>query len=308
MANRYVVTDEDRRAQALAVPATAPIDRHEPSAFVRGTVHSVSFRDGRMESSAHPVMRAATVSRVPEGYVRLASGDVTPLASVKAAGLESLIVEHGESLDGVGQRSIETAKAPQTVRADEHAQDSEGSAETNAAPETGAGQLDVSESEKATMEAATAALETINGVVGAEATNAAIDDTIVSGEVPTELPPGVSHTEVNAVIAGFEAQANAVLKETGASVDLLNEMLSDGELREARRAVFMNDDSALRNLGAQAVRRLERLPEKPDKLRALTAGFGPKVRVHQKNGETWVTTPNWDMSWSRAVRTGKVSF
>jgi hypothetical protein len=109
---------------------------------------------------------------------------------------------------------------------------------------------------------------------------------------------------VSAVVAGFEAQADAVLSETGASVSLLNSMLTDSELRAARLATYRGNDRELRDIGNKAMDRLTRLPNDPATFKAITADWHDIQITRGKDGDTYVKAPEWPkaVSWSTAVK------
>jgi hypothetical protein len=136
-------------------------------------------------------------------------------------------------------------------------------------------------------------------------------DAVVSGRLPAsdELPAGVTDERVSAVAAGYEAQANSLLQETGASVDTLRAMLNESELREARLAVFQGDDAKLKRLGAEATLRLARLPDDPDMLKAIKETWPADHKVvHRKDGTVWLETPHYKMPWSEAVHQGIIRY
>lgn len=309
MATRVSVTDADL---SIAEHTAATNNSNAPSPaqpFIRGprASHAVTFADGHVQHVSRGVERSTPrPNDLQPGYVRLANGTTTTYDAARAAGLLGTIVEHSDADHRWGRLPPEDGRATHRLSTDE--EDNSQSAQEQREPAEAGAQLNVTAEDKATIEAGASALKSVNTALGSETVSAAIDDVVVSGELPTELPSGASTEQVNAIVAGLTAQANAVLSDTGVTINLLNEMLDGNDLREARRAVYLNDDQTLRELGAKAMRRLERLPENPADFKALTADFGPKVEVHRTNGETWVTTPNWNMSWFEAVRTGRIKF
>lgn len=119
---------------------------------------------------------------------------------------------------------------------------------------------------------------------------------------------------MSAIVEGFTAQANAVLKALPAgvaSVDMLLETLNDGELREARMATIHNDREKLAHLGRTALGRMETLPyQSPSAFEALIADMPAKERkalTRNEAGEWIVTIPGRGaMSFGSAVRAGVV--
>jgi hypothetical protein len=163
--------------------------------------------------------------------------------------------------------------------------------------------------ETAKVELSQAVLAVGNETAGPIVVQALQEDTMVTGELPSELPEGVTREQVNTVVAGYVAQANAVLRPTGASVDLLTEFLNEGELREARIAAYRNDDEKLRTLGGSAMERLAQLPRDPAHLAALTADWPKDVQIIRRDNTVWVKTPDWpqEMKWGDAVRARLIS-
>jgi hypothetical protein len=155
------------------------------------------------------------------------------------------------------------------------------------------------------INASTAAIEQANEAIGNFAVSSLLEDAVVSGDIPATPPKGISAEQVSAVIVGFEAQANAVLSETGASVSLLNDMLNESELRAARLATYRGNDRELRDLGNKAMDRLAKLPNDPATFKALTADWGNDVQITRgKDGDTLVKAPGWPkaLAWSVAVK------
>jgi hypothetical protein len=136
-------------------------------------------------------------------------------------------------------------------------------------------------------------------------------DAVASGNLPgaDELPEGVTTDMVDAVVEGYEAQANVVLGDTGASVNALRAMLNENELREARRATFQGDDATLKRLGREAMRRLERLPNDPAMMQAIEETWPADHKVvHRDDGTAWLETPHYKMPWAKAVKQGLIRY
>ena len=132
---------------------------------------------------------------------------------------------------------------------------------------------------------------------------------IASGELPAELPTGVTQEMVQAVADGYVAQANTVLQETGVTVDALTSFLNENELRDARQAVFTSNDDRLKELAGRAKARLVTLPNDPALFQEWTSGADwDGVKITNENGKTFVQTTKWKMEWAQAVNTGKIYF
>lgn len=163
---------------------------------------------------------------------------------------------------------------------------------------------------------ATAASEAIQGIErvhGAHIVDEGIADMVESGYLPDEgqLPEGVTTASVEKIVAGYIAQANGPLAEVGASVDLLVELLSDADLREARRATIAGDDVKLRHIGERAMETLALLPDRdPEAFEEMLEDMRPNERKalsRAGNGDWIVTLPGQSaMSFGAAVRAGLV--
>ncbi|TCV55149.1 hypothetical protein [Agrobacterium tumefaciens] len=155
-------------------------------------------------------------------------------------------------------------------------------------------------------------LDSLDQAIGSHAVDMALESAAESGEMPEDgLPEGVTSEHVAAVVAGYTAQANDTLSHVGASVSMLEETLTDAELRDARRATVQNNADLMHDLGRQAVERLARMPEtNPDAFAEMMEGMSPAERsvLRQKpRGEWTVAIPGYpEMSFAAAVRTGIV--
>lgn len=165
-------------------------------------------------------------------------------------------------------------------------------------------------SQKAAAEEAGRLLDAIDQSHGAAVTDAAISEVVETGYVPDELPEGVEPSAVDKIVAGYVAATNATLAETGASVPILMETLSDDELREARSAAVSNDPVKMKHLGRIAMTRLEQLPQTdPDGFREMLEGMTPaerKMLTQDDNSGQWVLRipGRQPMSYGAAVRAG----
>lgn len=172
--------------------------------------------------------------------------------------------------------------------------------------------------EQPTTEAAQVAVEagkvldSLDQAIGSHAVDMALDGAVESGDLPEDgLPEGVTNEHVEAVVAGYTAQANNTLAHVGASVTMLEETLTDDELRDARRATVQNNADLMHDLGRQAVERLARMPESdPSAFAEMMEGMTPAERraLRQTDrGEWTVSVPGYpEMSFAAAVRTGIV--
>src|SRR5262249_48944054 len=166
--------------------------------------------------------------------------------------------------------------------------------------------LTVSEADAAIMAAGQAAEAAVVQAIGEVPAGAMRREAIASGKLPTHLPNGVTPDMMNAAVAAYTTQANAILAETEMSVEFMTALLNERELHDARQAAFNNDDARLKDLGRRAMQRLITLPDDPALLKDLTAGWSPDIKIVRRNVTTWVVTPEWQMPWAEAVRTGKI--
>jgi hypothetical protein len=162
--------------------------------------------------------------------------------------------------------------------------------------------------EAAVIEEGILTLRTAEKVLGKGKVDEMTSAAVMRGELPKDVPAAMQG-EVQSVIAGYVAEANAVLRKTGANVALLDEMLDDNELRLARQATFTGDDKALREIGAQAIRKLQHLPyDDPKAFKEYAATLPAGVKIIDRNGRPYVVTPNWQMPWAQAVAEGRIGF
>jgi uncharacterized protein with von Willebrand factor type A (vWA) domain len=150
--------------------------------------------------------------------------------------------------------------------------------------------------------------------IGAEAVEETLWASVESGELPSELPSGIEPSAAQAIADGYTAQANAALEQIGASVGLLEEMLTPEELGNARRATVLNDPDWLRTLGHQAHRRLSELPDRdPRRFQELVETLPEDQRgmVRQGRSGGWEIDLGPELGtipWRAAVRRGHVKF
>jgi hypothetical protein len=264
---------------------------------------SISYHDGetQVRSWSGAPQTASARDPLKPGMVRVkGTSSVTTRAAAIAAGLE--IVEEGEdpSPRAGRPRPDQTATGQTEGQPDSRDRDSE----------TDQPGLDLDETQSAAVGEAHKALSKAIEAHGSKLVESLQQDVAVSGEVPEVLPEGVTAAHVQAVVDGYTAQANSILRETGASVETLQGMLSDQELGAARVATFRGDDAQLQELGREATARLARLPSRDPALFAeLTAELPEGVSVSQDGHVWWLNLPDdRRMPWSEAVKAGVVKF
>ncbi|MEZ0058942.1 hypothetical protein ABIF26_004450 [Bradyrhizobium elkanii] len=276
---------------AVAKRASEEAARDSSSSLMRTNTASnasITMSQGKASIVSCSPHRATATSSPRPGMVTV-NGMTTTIEAAKAAGLISQDYQPGFNA-GV-------AAAPQSNQQQPQVQPQQPkSSDDNTIKAT-------VEQAKA-INASTAAIDQANEAIGNFAVSSLLEDAVVSGDIPTTPPRGVSAEQVSAVVAGFEAQANAVLSETGASVSLLNDMLNKSELRAARLATYRGNDRELRDLGNKAMDRLTKLPNDPALFKAMTADWHDIQITRGKDGDTLVRAPGWPkaMSWSAAVK------
>jgi hypothetical protein len=277
-----------REAEAKAAaekPVSVPV--HIPGR------HAVTFQNGVMTERSSFSGRATLSPRMDPGRVVLKDGTETTLEAAKAAGLTDMIVATADDVPFKSGSEPAQAKAP---------------TETKGNPEQGSALSDVTAGEAAQINGAAELISQANDAIGATAVNAIQADVVSTGELPRELPSGITPEMVDSISKGYVAQANAILRSTGANVDTLMEFLSDDELKAARVAAFKGDDARLKDLGSVAVERLRKLPDDPGEFEKLVSILPPEVKLSQRNGHAWVDTPDFNMSWRDAVDAGYIRF
>ncbi|RVD15564.1 MAG: hypothetical protein EOS73_03755 [Mesorhizobium sp.] len=193
---------------------------------------------------------------------------------------------------------------------------------TNANP-AGNHQGDEQQSKGETLEAtggdatdlAAMVMDTLADALGNDAVETGIWQAAETGDYEGSTPQGVTEDARAAIIEGFTAQANAVLRSLPAgvaSVDMLTETLNDAELREARMATIHNDREKLAHLGRTALGRMETMPyQNPQGFEALIADMPAAERkalsFNEERREWMVKLPGKQaMSFGSAVRAGIV--
>lgn len=164
---------------------------------------------------------------------------------------------------------------------------------------------------EAAVEAASKAIQGIEQLHGSHVVDAGLDAVVDSGELPEELPEGVTSGHIERIVAGYVASANDTLSGVGASVDMLMNTLSDDELRQARQATIAGDAVKLQHLGSKAVDALASMPTAdPEAFAEMMEGMRSEERKalsQAANGDWLVTLPGRaPMNFGAAVRAGIV--
>jgi hypothetical protein len=237
-----------------------------------------------------PFDRAASLSSADEAAAKRAEARAT--SSKPQWGI---VVEQGQQEQPQQVPAQRVTEAPQSA-VDDGKQD-----DTGDTPEA------TYESCKAAVEAASKTIQGIEQLHGSHVVDAGLEAAADSGEMPDELPEGVTPGHIERIVAGYTASANSTLGEVGASVDMLMNTLSDDELREARRATVSGDSTKLQHLGARAVDMLASLPTTdPDAFAEMVEMMPPKERAalsRAANGDWIVTLPGKaPMGFGAAVR------
>jgi hypothetical protein len=273
------------------------------------TAESISILDGQTVMRSNGAVSAKTERPLAHGFCRLSNGMVEPISSVKAAGLEDMIVE----VAGDDARPFEPTRLV-PLKGDE--------VRNLADMEKQSGKPESKDDDRPKLEGATSeeqqqiakahdALNQAKEAIGAYAVDSLQENVVASGELPSvdNLPNGITPEMVQSVADAYTAQANTVLRSVpGASVTALQEMLTDNELKEARLAAFTGNDQKLKDLGSKAVSRLQKLPDDPVTLKELTAHWPDTHKVVRRGSEWWVTTPTAAKPWSDLVASGDIRF
>jgi hypothetical protein len=156
-------------------------------------------------------------------------------------------------------------------------------------------------------------LDQVDQTHGAAVTDSLIEQVAESGDpesILENLPKGFQAVQVQQVMAGYIAQANTTLSAVGSSVSMLQELLTDDELRNARRATLSKSEDMLQELGRLAVDRLAKLPQSdPEGFKDMVDAMAPKAKAmlrFDRNRGDWVFTKpdGMQMSYGAAVRMG----
>lgn len=120
------------------------------------------------------------------------------------------------------------------------------------------------------------------------------------------LPQGVQETHAKQVLAGYRASADHAFAKAGSSLAAVEELLTEDELRDARRFTLANNPEALADLGRVAVERLAQLPEAEARawINELPAKERGYFSFKTDRGITFKAPGAPEMSWGAAVRAG----
>ncbi|CDX34238.1 conserved hypothetical protein [Mesorhizobium sp. SOD10] len=272
-------------AQARHIPTAAPTV--QTSRKVQVDTHG----DGRTVTKDLSARSVETQRQVRPGNV-LIGGVETSIEAARAAGLLP------PGFEGpVGGKTAAPAGNQQGDQRDK-----------SATPEANA-------SDDPATDLAATVMDTLAGALGADAVETGIWQAAETGDYEGSTPPGVTEDAVSAIVEGFTAQANAVLRSLPAgvaSVGMLEETMNDAELREARMATIHNDREKLAHLGRTALLRMETMPyQNPQGFEALIADMPAAERkalsFNEERREWVVKVPGKAaMSFGSAVRAGIV--
>ncbi|RWD31824.1 MAG: hypothetical protein E5W94_02315 [Mesorhizobium sp.] len=288
----YQITS-DTAAEAMAAAAQARnTPAAAPSVQTSRKVQVDSFGDGRQVAKDLSARTVTTERQVRPGNVIIPGVGETTIEAARLAGLLP------PGFDGpVGGKSAAPAGNQQGAQQQQGQSAPEGSTDGDA------------------TDLAAVVMETLAGALGADAVESGIWQAAETGDIEGSIPAGVTEDAVAAIVEGFTAQADAVLKALPAgvaSVDMLMETLNDWELREARMATINNDREKLAHLGRTALDRMETLPyQDPAVFDTLIADMPANERkaltFNEERGEWVVKVPGRQaMSFGAAVRAGIV--
>lgn len=283
------------RLAALEAPQRAAMG---PSVLIAGK-HQVNIQGGvvtGVSSSRKDGSNTAYVNQATPGFIEVPGMGKTSITAAKAGGL-------------IPHNWVEGQPLPfeQPAEARKGAEAGADKATSTDAPE---------ESHSAHIaKLAGEVLDRVDASHGSEITDALLDQVTDSGDpesILDQLPEGFKPAQVQQVMAGFIAQANSTLASVGASVPMLQELLTDDELRTARRATLAKSDDMLQDLGRMAVDRLVTLPKTDpqgfqDMVDAMDKKSREMLRYDRQRNDWILTTPNGQqMSYGSAVRSGLI--
>lgn len=235
----------------------------------------------------------AYVTQSAPGFIEIPGAGKTTIEAAKAGGL----IPHNW-VEGQPLPFEQPAKAP-----------TEAKAGTNNAPEDAPTETHAAHLAKL----AGGVLDQVDTAHGAAVTDALVEQVVESGAIESildQIPKGFQDVHVKQVMAGYIAQADSALGVVGSSVPMLQEMLTDDELRTARRATLGNSKDTLQDLGRLAVDRLAKLPSTDpqgfqEMVEAMDAKSKEMLRFDRNLGEWILTTPDGNkMTYGAAVRMG----
>lgn len=286
----------------------------------RGTVMPVikqdlTIRDGQIVHNAvtnKAAVKAHTVTTARPGFISVPGMGDTPVEAAKAGGLIPLHWKEGDPLpfDQAPKAAPKgNPKGTQPTGVQSAPAD---------APKADAPKAETDKGREYAAHIVKIAGDILHGVDqmhGPGIADALLDDVADSGDTESvldRLPQGVSPMHVKQVMAGYIAQANDMLSSVGASVPMLQELLTDDELRQARRATLAGLPEDMTRLGQIAVERLAKMPESdPETFLEMVEGMDAKarkmIRQDRTSGEWRVNLPGRpEMTYGAAVRMGLI--
>ncbi|KQB13208.1 hypothetical protein H9N28_08110 [Rhodobacter capsulatus] len=302
--NTYQVTENEAvtlAAEAAAARRNAPQNGFRPAAITSDR-HEVTIRGGQIVEvkSASKTLGVPTVyvDQPRPGFIKIPGSGETTVAAAKAAGFLPHTWQEGDKLP-----FDDAPKGPQS-------DPKRGSDKATEAAQEKPQERTVAEHR---VKVAGDILDRADTALGAEVTDSLINAAVESGELPEEgLPEGFTPVMVKQVYQGYVAQADAVLAPVGASVALLQDMLTDDELRQARHHTLSKNSESLADLGRSAVNRLAMPPKTdPEGFMQMVADMSPAERkcidFDKKRGEWLVKIPGKPvMSYGAAVHMGLI--
>ncbi|MCV2863337.1 hypothetical protein [Defluviimonas sp. WL0075] len=293
-----ITTEQEAQQVVLLAQASRPNDPlhgWRPKAEI-ASKQEVVWQGGEMTkaTSMFKTQDAVThyaVAPTRPGYIAVPGFGETTVEAAKAAGL---IPAHWK--EGDANPFADPAKGTQDKGTEAGTKDGKG------------GDLSVAEHQ---AKVAGGILDAVDKAHGSAVTDAMIERAVETGDLPLDmLPQGFSEVQMKQVHAGYIAQANAALATVGASVSLLESMMTDAELLQARRATLANSKAELAALGQMAVSRLAQLPNTdPEGFLQMVADMPPaerKCMSYDKSRQLWVVKipGKPSMSYGGAVHAG----
>lgn len=284
------------RAQlSQQAPDAAPLDGKHTVAHKAEIV----MQGGRAvhEAQQHKVQgyNEAYVNQPKPGFVTI-GGVETPVAAAKAAGLLPSHWQEGQPVP-----FADPAAAPSGTKA--------GTAGETLNQIEGQAQDATTTHAEHLAKLAGDILHGVDQVHGPGVADGLLGEVAESGDLDSvldRLPQGVQETHAKQVLAGYRASADHAFAKAGSSLAAVEELLTEAELRDARRFTLANNPEALADLGRVAVERLAQLPEA--EARAWINELPVKERDYfsfkADRGITFKAPGVPEMSWGAAVRAG----
>jgi hypothetical protein len=174
------------------------------------------------------------------------------------------------------------------------------------APNDAANDAPLDPATKAVEAAQSDALNAVARTIGNEKANALLDHVAETGELEVATQHGVSPAQVDAVVKGYVAQADAMLADVGVNGSILSEVLRSDELAAARASVINGDGVMLRSLGEKAVHTLTSLDRSNPQAFEAMLDARDVMYERAENGSYKVAVEGSDnmVPWAAAVRMG----